>query len=257
MKYQYSYQTDKGNVRVSNQDSLLVTGVRSKHGQALLAAVCDGVGGLSGGEQTSRLTAELLQKWAEYELPQILAQEECKKLMEYRFGQLIQEINKEVYYTNQQKGIVSGTTLSAMIVWDNHYVTGHVGDSRIYRIRNEVTQITTDHSLVAFELAAGRITPEEAKKDSRQNVITQSIGTSLKITPEIQSGTFSEKQVFVLCTDGFWHLIETGEWLACFSPDTACEAEQLKQQIALLVQRVREKGERDNITAIAIYVALE
>lgn len=257
MRYQYSYQTDKGNFRVSNQDSLLVTGIRTEYGLALLAAVCDGVGGLLVGEETSRQTAELLKKWTEYELPLILVQKDCRKLMEYRFEQLVQAINKEIYYANQQKGIVSGTTLSAMLLWDNHYVIGHVGDSRIYRIRKDVTQMTTDHSLVACEVAAGRITQEEAKQDPRQNVITQSIGNSLKINPEIKSGSLSENQIFVLCTDGFWHLMETEEWLSFFSPDILRESEQLKKQISHLIERARERGEKDNITAIAVYAALE
>ena len=101
MNFFYSYQTDRGMVRASNQDSLMVKVIQSAGGQAFLAAVCDGVGGLTHGELTSRKTVEMLGRWAEYELPGLLADVVDGKVLKKRLQHLIQDINREIYFDNR------------------------------------------------------------------------------------------------------------------------------------------------------------
>lgn len=255
MKYIYSCQTDIGTVRNTNQDSLLVKSINHHGRMALLSAVCDGVGGLSRGEAASRKTADMLAAWADYELPQILLQGNFEKVLRYRFCQLISDINREVFFGNQRSGISSGTTLTALLLWDYHYLIGHVGDSRIYSITAAQTcQLTQDHSWVAQEVEAGRMTKEQALMDSRQNVILKCIGADAEVEPYLKTGTVYEPAVLILCTDGFWHHVKDGEWQEYFSPLRITNESVLSGNLYKIVQQVKYRGETDNITAIAIEI---
>ena len=242
-------------MRASNQDSFIVKNVKIGEQSALLAAVCDGVGGLACGDETSRKAAELLGKWADYELIQILSQEDFEELLLRRFAQLIREINKEIYYENLKMGIASGTTLTAILLWENCYMTGHVGDSRIYKVDESVHQITTDHSWISREMAAGRITPEEAEKDIRKNIILQCIGAEAEIDPELKMGEIDRNCTFILCTDGFWHQIKKEEWELYFSP-LENDQRKLEKNLGYLFESVQSRGEKDNITAVVITVSV-
>lgn len=254
MKFVYSCQTDRGTVRPVNQDALLVKHVNAGGHMVLLAAVCDGVGGLSCGELASGRAAQLLASWADYELPGILEQERAEELLRHRFRQLLLDINKEIFFENQRNGRVSGTTLTALLLWDYCYLAGHVGDSRLYAIGRRTVQLSQDHSWVAREVAAGRMTREEAGRDSRQNVILKCMGAEAEIVPQMIEGRIREPVVFLLCTDGFWHHIREEEWRHCFSPAQITGENCLGERLSRLIYEVKCRGEQDNITAAAVYV---
>lgn len=254
MRFIYAYQTDKGTTRSNNQDSLIVKSISVGKSNVLLAAVCDGVGGLKFGERTSRRAAELLGAWADYELPQILKQEQAEKLLRHRFRQLIQDINEEIFFGNQRCGISSGTTLTAMLLWEYRYLIAHVGDSRIYAIDRQVWQLTADHSWVAQEEEAGRLTKEEARNHENRNVLLTCIGASADLVPQLREGEIKESTVFLLCTDGFWHCIEEPEWMRYFSPEQIMKEHTLGEHLYSLIDQVKRRGEKDNITAIGIGV---
>lgn len=254
MKFIYSCQTDAGMVREKNQDALVVKSLNIRNHTVLLAAVCDGVGGLSQGELTSRKAAEMLSVWFDYELPQIMNQPQEEEILHYRFRQLMADINKEVYYSNCRCGVSSATTLTALLVWDYQYLIAHVGDSRIYRIGQRAVQLTRDHSWVAQEVAMGRMTMGEAERDSRQNVILKCIGAEPDVEPDIFEGSVRERSVFILCTDGFWHHVKPEEWVQWFAPAAIRKEGSLGENLYHIVNEVKQRGESDNITAIAIYI---
>ena len=257
MKYMYACQTDIGISRSSNQDSLIMKTIKSRRNTALLAAVCDGVGGLSKGEVTSRKTVKMLGEWADYELPCLLEQDKTGEILRRRFRQQLMEINREIFYGNKRSGIESGTTLTALVMWNYRYLLGHVGDSRAYAITRQVRQLTTDHSWVAQEVAAGRITAEEAEKSAKKNVILKCIGADETLEPQVEEGQICEDTVFLLCTDGFWHHIAKNEWLPYFSPERIHGEELLRANLFHLFSQVKCRGENDNITAAAIKVFRE
>lgn len=250
MKFIYSCRTDKGPVRPSNQDSLIVKTVNHGTKKALLAAVCDGVGGMKHGGLASRRAAELLGAWGDYELPRILEQKQPEEILRYRFRQQIQDINQEIYYS----GLSGGTTLTALILWNYQYLVGHVGDSRIYAIDSSVHQITSDDSWVAKEVAAGRMTREEARVHTGRNMILKCIGAGEDVIPQIKEGRISGNTVFLLCTDGFWHHIEDDEWLKYFAPVRIVREGILGENLFYLAEQVKCRGESDNITAVAVNV---
>lgn len=254
MRFLYACQTDKGAVRPSNQDSLIIKTINYGAGKALLAAVCDGVGGLKQGGLASRRAAELLGVWADFELPRILEQQQPEEVLRYRLRQQLQDINKEIYYSGCRSGISSGTTLTALLLWDYQYLIGHAGDSRIYAIDSNVRQLTSDDSWIAQEVAAGRMTGEEAKNHTGRNMILKCIGAKEEVTPQIKEGRISGNTVFLLCTDGFWHYIEEEEWLKYFAPVSTVRENILGENLFYLTEQVKQRGESDNITAIAIRV---
>ncbi|MBT9776427.1 hypothetical protein GPL15_07910 [Clostridium sp. MCC353] len=254
MKFIYSCQTDIGTTRTVNQDSLLVKYACIGNRNVLLSAVCDGVGGLSQGEAVSRKTAELLDSWFEYELLQIMGEGMREDLIQHRLSELITDINREIYYWNQRRGESGGTTLSLFLAWDYHYLIGHVGDSRIFEISRGGRQLTRDHSWVARQIELGYMTEAEAAADSRQNVILRCIGTGPEVEADIIRGEIQSPAVYVLCTDGFWHHTPIRELERCFPPGVPVSEEWLKQILYGNINRVKECGETDNITAVAIAV---
>lgn len=254
MEFFYAYQTDKGMVRANNQDSLIIKSISCGRDRALLAAVCDGVGGLSRGEEASRRTVELLGEWAQYELPSLLEKENTGELLRVRFRQQLSEINRELFYDNCRSGISSGTTLTALILWKYWYLLGHVGDSRAYAVTHKLCQLTEDHSWVAQEAAAGRMTAEEAKNHRKRNVILKCIGAEEELEPQLNEGEIKGNTVFILCTDGFWHHVGDSEWLKYFSAEKVRDPEWLGEALSYLSSLVKTRGERDNITVIAVKV---
>jgi len=254
MKFIYSCQTDTGTVRENNQDSLVVKSLCMEGTSVLLAAVCDGVGGLSFGELASRKAVEMISSWFDFELPQIIGKPQIERVLNFRFRQLVSGINKEIYYSNCRNRISSGTTLTALLLWDYRYLIAHVGDSRIYGIGRQVKQLTRDHSWVANEVAMGRMTASEAAHDSRQNVILKCIGAEAGVEPDFLEGSVREATVFILCTDGFWHHVEADEWAQWFSPAAITGEKELSENLYYIAERVKRRGESDNITAVAIDV---
>lgn len=255
MEFCYSYITDTGTTREVNQDVLLVKTAEIDGEKAVLAAVCDGVGGLSNGENASRAAAQMLSDWFNYEMPQILNQEDESQIMMNRLDQLVQDINYKIYTYGSQNNITLGTTMTAMLFWKNQYYGVHVGDSRAYEIAASTYQITQDHSFLAREIACGRITKEEAKNDSRRNLILQCIGAREQVMPDMLRGNIRENSVYLLCSDGLWHYIEEEEWVLYFSPYKISGADEIRTELDHVVRLVKERGEKDNITAVALKIS--
>lgn len=252
MKYYYSCQTDIGIKRPVNEDAIMVKTARIKNHTIVLAAVCDGVGGLTKGDITSRKALTMMSAWLDAELPQLIGDSFDLRTIKYRLQNMVLEINSEVYLENVRTKIKSGTTLSAILICDDTYVITHVGDSRIYKIDHDLSQVTEDHSLVAEELRAGYITSDEALKSKESNVILRCIGSDANIELYATSGVIREDTGFVLCSDGFWHHITNEELYQSFKPKYDIDASHLGQALYELTELAKTRGETDNISAIAL-----
>lgn len=143
--------------------------------------------------------------------------------------------------------------MTAFLFVENEYYAVHVGDSRGYVInKGEVHQITKDQSLVAQEVEKGLITKEEAKKDRRKNILLESVGITEEINMEFYSGEIPEDSSFLLCTDGFWHMLEDEEFIRYMSGKQMDDNKKIRMHLNYLVETVKNRGEKDNITAIGI-----
>ena len=139
-----------------------------------------------------------------------------------------------------------GTTLEICIIYNNKAYIGHIGDSRIYRIRkNIIRRITTDHSYVEKLVKDGTITREEAFYHPKKNMLMKALGCNESIEPDILVKEFLENDIMLMCSDGLTNMLteETIYDIVQEQPETACEN---------LVKRANENGGYDNISVILI-----
>ena len=230
--------SDVGQVRGHNEDFWLADA------ELGLYVVCDGMGGHAAGEVASKITAETLQEMIAARRPSTI--EEAKELIEYA----VQEANRRVYHMGssdqQQRGM--GTTCTSMIVAEGKAVLAHVGDSRLYLLRNqEVHQLSTDHTFVAEALKAGIITKEQAKHSEHSNMVTRAIGPAPHVSVDTLVIDVLAGDTFLLCSDGLTQYVDEEEELATYLKEDKGIAERL-------VRTANERGGEDNITALVLRV---
>lgn len=244
--------TDIGNARKVNQDSICVKiADTDNYGQVVMAVVCDGMGGLSKGEVASATVIRKFSQWYESELPYLIKDHDMSELS-CEWQKIIDSQNQLIAKYGETSGIKLGTTFSGMLIINNEYMIVHVGDSRIYRINEEVKWKTSDHTLAARELANGNISEEEAKFDKRRHVLLQCVGASSKIKADIVFGRIHSNDIFLLCSDGLYNTIdenEIAEKLKCKKTDSVGD---LRTTCSDLIEKAKNNGERDNITVALI-----
>ncbi|MGG3564701.1 protein phosphatase 2C domain-containing protein [Neobacillus rhizosphaerae] len=246
--------TDIGLKKETNQDSYLLKIAETSLGKVVLAVICDGMGGLSQGEVASASVIHAFSEWFDKELPVQLAKQDWNEI-QYRWGRIIQEQNQRIAEYGREIKIQLGTTLTALLLIDSdHLLIGHVGDSRVYRIDQDVEVLTDDQTVVGRELKRGRLTPEQAKRDPRRNVLLQCIGASKLVEPEFIQGKPARGEVYMLCSDGFRHMITEGEIYRALSPHVLVDERVMAQKASELVELNKQRNETDNITVLLMKI---
>ena len=251
MRFLTAVHTDVGTSKKINQDAFSLKVAQASGKNICFAVLCDGMGGLKHGELASAFVVNAFSNWFERELPQMTNMADINRIKK-RWNEIAVSQNKKILEYGKSKGISLGTTLSAILLFGNQYITIHIGDSRIYRINNGIKQITKDHTFVANEVEHKRMTVEQAKTDSRQNILLQCIGASNNIECEIKSGTYGENEEFLLCSDGFRHVISEEEIFGALAPHLMTSEKIMKNYLVELVDLNKKRNEKDNITAILI-----
>lgn len=253
MKYIQSYFTDIGTKRKTNQDSLALLKADTDFGEVLLAVICDGMGGHQYGELASKTIVKHFEKWFKMEFPILLYSGIDEKLLFQEWDRLIRGCNAELVKYGDERSLELGSTLTAILLVEDHYYFAHVGDSRLYEITDEhATQLTQDHSLIAEEIRNGVLTEEEAKKDKRKNMLLECVGITNSIKIDFGSERALQKACYLLCTDGFWHKISGQEMTHYLRGAQFPDNKMLRMHLNYLVEEVKSRGEKDNITAIGI-----
>ena len=224
-------RTDIGKLRKQNEDAAWFDESRA------VFAVADGMGGHLAGEVASRMAIEAVQRMArENERPGIAALREAVACAH------------ETILTHAQDHIECagmGTTLSVLWLGENYAYIAHVGDSRIYRLREgSLTQITQDHSLVEELVRAGLITREQARTHPRRNIITRALGTHGENEPDLLVTDVQDGDVFLLCTDGLTGMVPDDEIERTLRD---CGIEAAADRLLALAL---DAGGRDNVTLI-------
>lgn len=247
-----AYSTTVGIVKKINQDALSVKVVNSPEGKILFALVCDGMGGLEQGELASKEVIIAFNNWFVTSFADMISKDTfSEETVRKQWQVLVSEANRRLGDYAEDRGMMMGTTLSVLLVFQGQYFICHVGDSRIYEINHHIRQITTDHSLVAQEVAMGRLTEEEAKVDPRRSILLQCVGASDVIQPQFETGILDFSTTFLLASDGFVHKISEDELFESFRPDTIHSKEELQGICDAMIREVLERGERDNVTVVA------
>lgn len=231
--------TDVGLERSINQDYVYFS--LTKVGELPnLFVVADGMGGHRAGDIASRYTVEkfvsLIRESTQKDLISMIS-----NAISQVNGKLIDKASESADYEGM------GTTLVVATVCDRLLRVANVGDSRLYVINEDITQITRDHSLVEEMVSIGEIDRKDARTHERKNIITRAIGGYQDVEAEMFSVDLAPGDWIVMCTDGLSNMIEDKDILkivkSCVSPEEA-----VKQ----LVQTANDNGGRDNISVIII-----
>lgn len=235
MSVQWGSATDAGRVRESNEDSYFVA--------PSVFVVADGMGGHAAGEVASAIAVGEFRALGER--PE-LRTEEIAEAIARANRQILENGRKH----DSRKGM--GTTLAGLGIvragGSAHWAVFNVGDSRIYHyVHGELHQVSVDHSEVQELIAAGYITPEQAKTHPDRNVVTRSLGTDPGPVPDIWVFPPVAGERFLVCSDGL------PKELADSEIEQILHRETIAQEAAnALVTRALEAGGRDNVTVLVI-----
>ncbi len=240
--------TDIGIVKKTNQDSVCIkTANTEKLGQIAMVVLCDGMGGLEKGELASAVAIRAFLDWFDNELPKLLTRLNWRTFST-EWEKLIKEQNYRISQYGKTVDVTLGTTVTAMLVIGGKYLIAHVGDSRVYQLTDKIIQLTEDQTFIAREIKKGTMTAEQAAKDPRRNMLLQCVGASRNVEPQMLTGVIKEDTVFMFCSDGFRHVLSDEEMYESFNPTNATNAITMEQNSRYLIDVVKSRKERDNIT---------
>ena len=243
--------TDPGKVRGHNEDCVES---RPELGIVVLA---DGMGGYNAGEvasgmATSAISAGIAGTWTRDSLKG-LDRDAAMALSQTVVKEQTSKANAAIYNAAQKDPHCAGmgTTLVACLFYDNFLTVGHVGDSRLYRMRNDVLeQVTRDHSLLQEQIDSGLITKEDARSSHNKNLVTRAVGIDPEVEAEVHSYDVLPDDIFLLCSDGLNDMIEDEEiqmTLIALQSNLELSAQQL-------VQAANDAGGRDNVSVILVRI---
>ncbi len=250
MEYVAAARTDVGRKRQGNEDSFCV------EPELGLYVVADGMGGHAAGEVASRLGVETIREWmAKYLGGADVAlvgppMATCSRQANFLLSS-IRLANRVIFDAAQGRREYAGmgTTVVSVLAVDDHVALAHVGDSRIYRIREDgITQLSRDHSLVQQQVENGIISPEEAHASQYRHLITRALGLKESVEVDLVEQPALPGDLLLLCSDGLSDLLEDEEMLAIVQE----QAGDLEKACQCLVDRANYKGGDDNITALLI-----
>ena len=258
--FRVAAQSDIGPRKKSNQDSCCGLVATSSWGEIALLTVCDGVGGLASGELASSSTVNWLITWFEAELPKLMAATNGDAGL--LFDRVQRDWEAGLYAMNdalrgygRDNDTQLGTTCTVILLFKGSYIIVHVGDSRVYRFsQGRMDILTIDQTWVAQEVARGNIPPEKARSHPKRNVILQSVGTQSELQPVFSRGGYEVGDAFMVCCDGFRNELFDDELVEAFGNLQTASEHVIHDVIGQLIELVLNRGERDNITAVACSV---
>ena len=224
-----------------------------------LLILADGMGGYKAGEIASEIAvlmvttdiAEAMQGMSVRSRPKSLHLPVSEMLIE-----AVEKANSAIYQISQNlpKCQGMGTTLVAGLFANNKLVTGHIGDSRMYRLRDEaLTQLTVDHSLVQEQVDAGELTEAQAKESDHKNLVTRALGIDPNVELELHMHEVLINDIYLLCSDGLTDMV-TDDEIRIMLVEAGTNIERAANN---LVRFANEKGGKDNISVVIAYVKKE
>lgn len=243
--------TDVGLKRDHNEDAI------ASDAEIGLVVLADGMGGYKAGEVASEIAvltivAELKETMLELEPGQLdpVTDMQAESLL---MMEAVRKANESIYQVSQDQPQCAGmgTTLVTGLFTNDRLLVGHIGDSRMYRLREDVlTQLTEDHSLLQEQLNSGLITPEQAKTSTNKNLVTRALGVDPEVELELNEFDVEVGDIYLLCSDGLTDLVEDEQ-----IHDTLSSLHtNLELAANHLIQLANDNGGKDNISVILIRV---
>lgn len=239
--WQIGMATHRGTIKKSNEDSHFYTIYKSDNGTEIaLFIVADGMGGYEAGDVASEMAIEVVKDWWEKRISKVIRKKDVITQCLREIKKVIDQINDEIIRISDHRSIKMGTTISILFLYQGEYGIIHIGDSRIYLLEelnygfrpspkrknpddlNEQTtdlldtqinlkKLTEDHSWVEKQVKEGLLSEELAHNHPKRHVLTQCLGINREVKPYIQSGNYQKRDLFLVCTDGFYSLFSHEE----------------------------------------------
>lgn len=235
-------KSDVGKVREINEDAFYIS---NSLDEVQLYMLADGMGGYNGGEIASKLAIQSAKNYIENNFKEI---EKDKDSIIQLIGSSIEYANMVVYEKAKENKELSGmgTTLEVCLIYNNRAFIGHVGDSRIYRIRKEfMRKLTQDHSYVQKLVKDGTITQEEAAHHPQKNMLMKALGCNAFVEPDVMVKGFLKDDILIICSDGLTNLVDQEAIYEMASKN-------IEQATKDLVKLANDRGGYDNITVVII-----
>jgi protein phosphatase len=250
-KFSHVELTDVGRVREHNEDNI---GCDPDVGLWVLA---DGMGGYNAGEVASgiavKTTLDLVTEACKRENRAAVEPETGYMRQTIVLRDAITRANKIIHQTAQSQPQCEGmgTTMVACLFFDNRISIAHVGDSRLYRMRdNRFEQITMDHSLLQELVDRGYYSQEEAQRSTNRNYVTRALGVEPQVQVEVQEVDVRRGDYFLMCSDGLPDMVEDEDihlTINTFSASVETIGEQL-------IKLTNDNGGRDNVSIIVVRI---
>lgn len=235
-------KSDVGKAREINEDYFFVSEPTDEIQIFILA---DGMGGYNGGEVASKIATASTRSYIVNNFNTI---EHDRESILNLIKNAVEYANMVVYEKSKQEEELEGmgTTLDVCLIYNNKVYIGHVGDSRVYRLRKEFfRRLTTDHSYVQQLLKDGTITKEEAYNHPKKNMLTKALGCTPYVEPDVLVKGFLKGDILLMTSDGLTNMLKDEEIYNIIkeNPESAHE---------ILVSKANELGGYDNITVVII-----
>ncbi len=244
-------QTNPGMVRSHNEDSV------AQDAACGLVVLADGMGGYNAGEVASGIAVSVvmteicqhLQNASPTDRDDATGDELGALLLRDNICKANASIFQAAQSQPQYAGM--GTTIVSGLFYDNRVAVGHVGDSRMYRLRGETLEtITRDHSLLQEQIDGGMISIEDARLSKNKNLVTRAVGIDAEVEPEIHLHDVQVGDIYLLCSDGLNDMVEDEDiqsTLYAMQSNLPLATEQL-------IQMANDNGGRDNVSVILVKV---
>lgn len=237
--------TDIGVKRAKNEDSIYLP---NENEGIKLFILADGMGGANAGEKASQVAVQTIKDYIRLNFIKI---ERTKEEIEELIRKAMIEANKKIFELSIEYKEYSGmgTTVIIALIYRGRLYIGHIGDSRVYRLRQSVLrQLTKDHSYVQELLRQGTITIEEAKNHPQKNVLLKAIGCERDIAPDVITKGFVKGDIILICSDGLTNMVDDKDIYEIIMKHTS----DLKMACKMLIDTANKSGGIDNVSAIII-----
>lgn len=242
MRIDYFGKSDKGKVRRANEDFFAVEKIKEDE---YLFVVADGMGGHRAGDVASKLgTQNFVRHYKKLRRKKYSIMDAMNQALEKANNMILAKSSSDP----RKRGM--GTTFSAVVISSMNAYIVHVGDSRIYLIRDdEIIQLTTDHTFVGKMVEEGRITEDEARDHPQKNILYMSLGARKSFEPEIKKHLeIHESDIFIICSDGLNNMVSDSTIKEYVLSYDTCEA------VEELIKLANDNGGTDNITLLVTHV---
>lgn len=235
--------TDVGNVREQNQDAFRIVPLGEN---ALLALVCDGMGGAKSGNVASRLASEVFSEEVKRSFSAEMTPEEVERVL--RAAATLANISVFEHAQLSEEFSGMGTTLVAALCYEKASLVLNIGDSRAYHINADgVHCVTVDHSVVELMVQRGELTPEQAKSHPSKNLITRAVGTGKQVMADVFRVETAVEDCLLLCSDGLSNQMADEEIL--FEVVHGARKDDCCQR---LLEIAKNRGAPDNVTSVLV-----